>query len=57
MRGFRKNPEQSSEEQSSEEQSSEEQSSEEQSPDKPLVGMYKSKQMYLEQFPKMRTDF
>lgn len=63
VKGFKKNPEQSSEEPNSEEQSSEEQSSEEQSseeqsseePDKPLVGMYKSKQMYLEQFPKMRT--
>lgn len=54
VQGFKKDPEQSSEEQSSEEQSSEEPSSEETNPDKPLVGMYKSKQRYLEQFPKMR---
>jgi hypothetical protein len=45
----------SSEEASSEEASSEEPSSEEPSSEEPLVGLYKSKQLYLEQFPRMRT--
>lgn len=53
--GFKNNEEASSEEPSSEETSSEEPSSEEPNSEEPLVGLYKSKQIHLEQFPRLRT--